>query len=46
MKWNPPDQAAIEGMLCGEYGFSVDRVRKALEGIAGKAGQKTLDRWF
>ncbi|HVP95400.1 MAG TPA: flap endonuclease-1 [Methanoregulaceae archaeon] len=46
MKWSPPDSANIEEMLCGEYGFSVERVRKALEGVVGKAGQKTLDRWF
>jgi len=46
LAWNPPDLVGIEKMLCGEYNFSVERVRKALEGIAGKAGQKTLDRWF
>ncbi|HTY15252.1 MAG TPA: flap endonuclease-1 [Methanoregulaceae archaeon] len=46
MEWRPPDTEKIEDMLCGEYGFSTDRVRKALEGVAGKAGQKTLDRWF
>ena len=46
MKWSPPDPEKIEEMLCGEYGFSVERVRKALEGVIGKAGQKTLDRWF
>ena len=46
MEWRPPDSAGIETMLCGEYGFSVERVRKSLEGVIGKAGQKTLDRWF
>jgi flap endonuclease-1 len=46
LSWHPPDMAGIEEMLCGEYNFSVERVRKALEGIAGKAGQKTLDKWF
>ena len=46
MEWHPPDPEKIEDMLCGQYGFSVERVRKALEGIVGKAGQKTLDRWF
>jgi flap endonuclease-1 len=46
LAWHPPDPVKIEEMLCGEYNFSVERVRKALEGIAGKAGQKTLDKWF
>jgi flap endonuclease-1 len=46
IKWSPPDTGKIEDMLCGEYNFSAERVKKALEGIAGKAGQKTLDRWF
>ena len=46
LTWRPPDTAKIEEMLCGEYNFSVERVRKALEGVAGKAVQKTLDRWF
>lgn len=46
LAWHPPDMVKIEEMLCGEYNFSVERVRKALEGIAGKAGQKTLDKWF
>jgi len=46
LAWHPPDTVKIEEMLCGEYNFSVERVRKALEGIAGKAGQKTLDKWF
>jgi flap endonuclease-1 len=46
MTRTPPDTQKIEEMLCGDYNFSVDRVRKALEGMAGKAGQKTLDRWF
>ncbi len=46
LAWHPPDLVKIEEMLCGEYNFSVERVRKALEGIAGKAGQKTLDKWF
>jgi len=46
LAWHPPDTVKIEEMLCGQYNFSVERVRKALEGIAGKAGQKTLDKWF
>jgi flap endonuclease-1 len=46
LTWGRPDTGRIEEMLCGEYNFSVDRVRKSLEGIAGKAGQKTLDKWF
>ena len=46
LAWHPPDLVKIEEMLCGEYNFSVERIRKALEGIAGKAGQKTLDKWF
>ena len=46
LEWKPPDLDGIEEMLCGEYNFSVERVRKALEGITGQSGQKTLDGWF
>ncbi|MFA5214278.1 MAG: flap structure-specific endonuclease, partial [Methanoregula sp.] len=33
-------------MLCDGYQFSEERVNKALEGFAVKAGQKTLESWF
>ncbi len=46
LEWGHPDIAAIKNMLCGEYGFSEDRVEKAMENFCAKAGQKTLDSWF
>lgn len=44
--WNPPDAEGIERMLCDDYDFSRERVRKALEVSVPKTGQKTLDSWF
>jgi len=46
LEWGHPDIAGIKNMLCGEYGFSEDRVEKAMENFCAKAGQKTLDSWF
>ncbi len=46
LEWGHPDITGIKNMLCGEYGFSEDRVEKAMENFCAKAGQKTLDSWF
>ncbi|MDD1719675.1 MAG: flap endonuclease-1 [Methanoregulaceae archaeon] len=46
LEWRSPDTAGIERMLCDDYDFSRERVRKALEGSAPKTGQRTLDTWF
>ena len=46
LKWDPPDQDGILKMLCGTHDFSEERVKKALEGLGVKTGQKTLDSWF
>jgi flap endonuclease-1 len=44
--WGKPDVEGIVRLLCGGYDFSEDRVRKALEGLTVKAGQRTLEGWF
>ena len=44
--WNHPDSEGIKKMLCDGYDFSEERVNKALEAYAVKAGQKTLEGWF
>jgi len=41
-----PDAEGLRKMLCDGYDFSPERVDKALEGFAVKAGQKTLESWF
>jgi flap endonuclease-1 len=46
LSWNHPDSEGIKKMLCDGYDFSEDRVNKALEAYAVKAGQKTLEGWF
>jgi len=46
LKWEQPDTEAIVKMLCIEYDFSEERVRKALEVLTRESGQKTLDKWF
>lgn len=46
LAWHPPDREGIVRMLCEDYDFSPDRVKKALEQITGPSGQKTLDAWF
>jgi flap endonuclease-1 len=46
LSWGHPDGEGIKKMLCGGYDFSEERVEKALEGFAVKAGQKTLEGWF
>lgn len=46
LQWKPPETEKIVKMLCGEYDFSEERVRKALEVLTKESGQKTLDKWF
>ena len=46
LEWNPPDYDGIISFLCGEYGFSEDRITPILEKISGKGKQRTLDSWF
>jgi len=46
LSWQPPDKEGIVSMLCEDFDFSEDRIRKALEGLGAKTGQKTLDSWF
>ena len=46
LSWGSPDPEGIKKMLCDGYEFSEERVEKALEGFAVKAGQKTLENWF
>jgi flap endonuclease-1 len=46
LSWGHPDGEGIKKMLCSGYDFSEERVEKALEGFAVKAGQKTLEGWF
>ncbi len=41
-----PDAEGIKKMLCDGYDFSLERVDRAMEGFAVKAGQKTLEGWF
>jgi flap endonuclease-1 len=41
-----PDAEGLRKMLCDGYDFSPERVDRALEGFAVKAGQKTLEGWF
>ncbi len=49
LRWSEPDVEGIKGMLCGEHGFSGERVSAALEKMA-EAGkmrkQRSLDQWF
>ena len=46
LQWKPPETEKIVKMLCDEYDFSEERVRKALEVLAKESKQKTLDAWF
>ena len=46
LSWGTPDHEGVMKMLCDGYDFAPDRVEKALEGMHGKRGQKTLDSWF
>ena len=44
--WEEPDTDGIISMLCGEYAFSEERVRKVLGAEVTGTGQKTLSSWF
>ena len=44
--WKEPDTDGIISMLCGEYAFSEERVRKVLGAEVTGTGQKTLSSWF
>jgi flap endonuclease-1 len=46
LEWGHPDITGIKHMLCGEYGFSEERVEKAMENFCARAGQRTLESWF
>ncbi|OPX67258.1 MAG: Flap endonuclease 1 [Methanoregulaceae archaeon PtaB.Bin056] len=46
LQWNAPDREGIIRMLCDRFDFSEERIRKALDGMGAKSGQKTLDSWF
>jgi flap endonuclease-1 len=46
LEWGPPDEDAITGMLCDDFDFSPERVRRSLEGLKVTGRQKTLDSWF
>jgi flap endonuclease-1 len=46
LSWGEPDHDGVMKMLCDGYDFASDRVEKALAGMQGKRGQKTLDSWF
>ncbi|HUU75126.1 MAG TPA: flap endonuclease-1 [Methanoregulaceae archaeon] len=46
LKWDPPDRDGILSMLCDQFEFSPDRVKKSLDGLTVSGGQKTLDSWF
>lgn len=45
IEWEAPDEEAVVDLLCGEYEFSEDRVRKALDRISQSVKQSSLDRW-
>ncbi|MDH7592794.1 MAG: flap endonuclease-1 [Methanomicrobiales archaeon] len=46
LAWPAPDTRGIVQFLCGDFGFSEERVNSALEKLQTKTGQKTLDQWF
>jgi len=49
LQWRECDIEGIKGMLCGEHGFSEERVGAALEKMAEAAKmrkQRSLDQWF
>ncbi len=46
LEWKPPDREGIVGMLCRDYDFSEERVKKALDLVLPKGGQRTLESWF
>jgi flap endonuclease-1 len=46
LEWKKPDHDRVISFLCGEYGFSEDRVTPILEKLTGRGKQRTLDNWF
>lgn len=46
LEWKKPDYDGIISFLCGEYGFSEERIGLVLEKITGRGRQRTLDSWF
>ncbi len=46
LEWKSPDREGIMDMLCRDYDFSEERVKKALDQIMPKGGQRTLESWF
>lgn len=41
-----PDPDRVIDLLCGEHGFTQERVEAGLERLGAKKGQATLDSWF
>ncbi len=41
-----PDPDRVIDLLCGEHGFTQERVEAGLERLGAKKGQSTLDSWF
>ncbi len=50
LTWRPVDDDGIVSLLCGEYDFSLDRVKKALGDLSSALEEvvkdSTLDGWF
>lgn len=47
LKWRTPDQEGIIAFLCGEHGFSEERVSSAIKKIKKMdSTQKSLEDWF
>lgn len=47
LKWRKPDRDGVIEFLCGEHGFSEERVMAALKKIEGASfTQKSLEDWF
>ncbi|WFD30275.1 hypothetical protein MSPP1_001292 [Malassezia sp. CBS 17886] len=44
LKWDQPDVDGLVGFLCGEKGFSEERVRRGCEKLAKAVGQKQQGR--
>lgn len=46
LSWKEPDAEGITRMLCDEYSFAPERIKKALGVVSEQPGQKTLSSWF
>jgi len=49
LKWGDPDPEKIKSFLCGEHGFSDERVQSGIDKLMkGKAerGQAQIEKWF